>query len=158
MDVNVGELAAWVATWDFDVVTISETWIEQGQEWLMQVPGFKCFSKIRKGGKRGGGVALLVKDGITVVERMLDEDSSTEVVWAEVRNRKGEVTLLGVFYRPPNSSRNVEERIARMILEKSESNRVVVMGDFNFPNIDWESYSSSTLDGSVFVQCVQEGS
>jgi len=64
---------------------------------------------------------------------------------------------LGVFYRPPNSSRDVEERIARMILEKSERNRVVVMGDFNFPNIDWESYSSSTLDGSVFGQRLQEG-
>ncbi|MBB6707146.1 hypothetical protein, partial [Proteus mirabilis] len=30
------------------------------------------------------------------------------------------------------------------------------MGDFNFPDIDWENYSSSSLDGSVFVQCVQE--
>ena len=34
---KVGELAAWVGTWDFDVVAISETWIEQGQEWLLQV-------------------------------------------------------------------------------------------------------------------------
>ena len=66
---KVGELAAWVTTWDFDVVAISETWIEQGQEWLLQVPGFRCFSKLREGGKRGGGVALLVKDSITVVER-----------------------------------------------------------------------------------------
>jgi len=71
---KIGKLAAWVGTWDFDVVAISETWIAQGQEWLMQVPGFKCFSKIREGGKRVGGVALLVKDCITVVERMLDDD------------------------------------------------------------------------------------
>ena len=33
----------------------SETWIEQGQEWLLQVPGFSCFTKCREGGKRGGG-------------------------------------------------------------------------------------------------------
>jgi len=65
--------------------------------------------------------------------------------------------LLGVFYRPPKSSRDVEERIAKMILDRGESNRVVVMGDCNFPNIDWKRNSSSTLDGSVFVQCVQEG-
>ena len=56
---KVGELAAWVATWDFDVVAISETWIEQGQEWLMQVPGFKCFSKIREGGKRRGRCGIV---------------------------------------------------------------------------------------------------
>ena len=100
----MGELAALVGTWDSDVVAISETWIEQGQEWVLQVPGFRCFSKIREGGKRGGGVALLVKDSITVAERTFNEDLSTEVVWAEVRNRKGELTLLGVFYRPPKSS------------------------------------------------------
>ena len=43
-----------------------------------------------------------------------------------------------------------------MILDRSESNRVVVMGDFNFTNIDWKRYCSGTLEGSVFVQCVQE--
>jgi len=68
---------------------------------LLQVPGFRCFSKLREGGKRGGGVALLVEDSMTVSERTFHEESSTEVVQAEVRNRKGEVTLLGVFYRPP---------------------------------------------------------
>ena len=154
---KVDELAAWISTWEFDVVAISETWIEQGQEWLLQVPGFRCFNQSRVGGRRGGGVALLVKESITVVERTFDVDSNVEVVWAEIRNRKGEVTLLGVFYRPPKSSRDVEERIAKMILDRSESSRVVVMGDFNFTNIDWNSYSSSTLEGSVFVQCVQEG-
>ena len=85
-----------------------------------------------------------------MAERKFDEDSSTEVVWAEVRNRKGEVTLLGVFYRPPKSSRDGEERIAKMILDRSDNNRIVVMGNFNFTNIDWKRYSSNTLDGSVF--------
>jgi len=61
------------------------------------------------GGRWGWGVALLIRDSITAVERQLEQDVSTEVVWIEVRNRKGAVTLLGVFYRTPNSSRDVEE-------------------------------------------------
>ncbi|XP_072335049.1 multiple inositol polyphosphate phosphatase 1b isoform X1 [Scyliorhinus torazame] len=30
------------------------------------------------------------------------------------------------------------------------------MGDFNFPNIEWKLFRSNSLDGVVFVQCVQE--
>ena len=131
-------------------MAITEMWIEQGQEWLLEVPGFRCFSKIREGGKRGGGVVLLIKDSITAAERQFEEDLTTEVVWAEVRNRKGAVTLLGVFYRPPNSNRDVEEKIAKQILDRCGSHRVVVMGDFNFPNIDWNLYNSNSLDGVSF--------
>ncbi|XP_067904856.1 uncharacterized protein [Heterodontus francisci] len=78
-------------------------------------------------------------------------------MWVEVRNRKGAVALLGVFYRPPNSNRDTEEQIGRQILERCRSNRVVVMGDFNFPNIDWNLLSANSLDGADFVRCVQEG-
>jgi len=79
---------------------------------------------------------------------------STE--WVEVRNRKGAVYFLGVFHRPHNSSSDVEERIGKQILERCRSHRVGVMGEFNFPNIDWKLFSSNSLDGTDFVQCVQE--
>ena len=32
-----------------------------------------------------------------------------------------------------------------------------MMGDFNFPNIDWNIPRVRGLDGEVFVRCVQEG-
>ena len=76
---------------------ITETWLEQGQEWLVEVPGYRCFSRSREGGKRGGGVALLIKDTLTAAVRQFEEDLPTEVIWVEVRNRKGAVTLLGRF-------------------------------------------------------------
>jgi len=37
---KVDELGAWIGTWNYDVVAITETWIEQGQEWLLEVPRF----------------------------------------------------------------------------------------------------------------------
>ena len=73
------------------------------------------------------------------------------------RNRKGAVTLVGVFYRLLNSNRDVEEEIARQIMDRCGGHRVAVVGDFNFPNIDWNLYRSNSFDGAVFVQCVQEG-
>ena len=71
--------------------------------------------------------------------------------------QEGSIILLGVFYRPPNSSRDVEEQIGKQILERCDNNRVVVMGDFNFPNIDWNIPRVRGLDGEEFVRCVQEG-
>jgi len=62
----------------------------------LEFPGFRCFSKIREGGKRGGGVALLIKDSITAAERQFEEDLATEIVWAKVRNRKGAVVRTSV--------------------------------------------------------------
>jgi len=42
-------------------------------------------------------------------------------------------------------------------LERYSSHRVVVMGEFNFPNIDWNLFSSNSLDGADFIGCVLEG-
>ena len=65
--------------------------------------------------------------------------------------------MLGVYYRPPNSQREIEEQICRQILARCKSNRVVVVGDFNFPYIDWDSLSARGVDGAEFVRSVQEG-
>eukprot|EP00061_Rhincodon_typus_P002758 g18386.t1 len=38
-----------------------------------------------------------------------------------------------------------------------KSSRVVVMVDFNFPHIDWDSFSVWGSDGAEFVKSIQEG-
>jgi len=52
---KVRELKAWISTKNCDVVAITETWIAQGQEWILEVPGFRCLKKNSEDGKRGGG-------------------------------------------------------------------------------------------------------
>jgi len=42
-------------------------------------------------------------------------------------------------------------------LARCISNRVVVVGDFNLPYIDWDSLSASGVDGAEFVQSIEEG-
>eukprot|EP00061_Rhincodon_typus_P009172 g32448.t1 len=105
-----------------------------------------------------GEIALLIRDHITVVLREDTlEGSCNEALWVELRNRKGVITMLGVFCRPPYSPRETEEQICSQILEKCENSRVVVVGNFNFPLIDWDSLRARGSDGEQFVSCVQEG-
>jgi len=65
--------------------------------------------------------------------------------------------MLGVSCRPPNSQREIEEHICQQILARCKSNRVVVVGDFNFPYFDWDSVSARGGDGAEFGRSVQEG-
>ncbi|XP_062920044.1 uncharacterized protein LOC134354760 isoform X1 [Mobula hypostoma] len=106
---------------------------------------------------KGGGVALLVRENVTAVlsqDRL--EGLSTESLWVELRNRKGMATLMGLYYRPPNSQRELEEQICREIADNCRKQKVVVVGDFNFPHVDWDSHTVRGLDGLEFVKCVQE--
>ncbi|XP_062923290.1 uncharacterized protein LOC134356332 [Mobula hypostoma] len=106
---------------------------------------------------KGGGVALLVREYITAVLRQDRlEGLSTESFWVELRNRKGMATLVGLYYRPPNSQRELEVQICREIAGNCRKHKVVVVGDFNFPYIDWVSHTVRGPDGLEFVKCVQE--
>jgi len=33
------ELRAWISTWNYDVVAITETWLREGKDWQLNVPG-----------------------------------------------------------------------------------------------------------------------
>ncbi|XP_069768195.1 uncharacterized protein [Narcine bancroftii] len=151
---KVDELKAWTDTWGHDIVTISETWLQEGQDWQLNIPGYICFRCDRAGGKKGGGVALLVKEDITAV-RWQDglEGSSNEAVWVKLRGEGGMRVLIGVYYRPPNGPRKLEEQICREIMYMCENHKVVIMGDFNFPHIDWDTHTVRGLHGLEF-DCV----
>ena len=121
---KVGEHGAWIGTWDYYVVAIPETWLKQGPEWLLAIPGYRCFSKSREGGKRGGGVTLLIKDSLTAAERHFEGDLSTEVIWIDVGNRKTS---------DPCRNRDVEEESAKHIMYRCGGHRVVIMDTLQFP-------------------------
>eukprot|EP00061_Rhincodon_typus_P009258 g32627.t1 len=64
--------------------------------------------------------------------------------------------MLGIYYGPPNSQQEIEERIRRQFLERCKKSRVVVVGDFNFPYIDWDTIHTRGLDVAEFVRTIQE--
>lgn len=74
----------------------------------------------------GGGAALLVDEDVTAVFRGdITDGSSSEAIWVELRNKKGMITLLGGYYRPPNNQRELEEQMYREIADSCRSNRLL---------------------------------
>lgn len=48
-------------------------------------------------------------------------------------------------------------QICQEITDSCRSNKVVVVGDFNFPNIDRANRGVNGSNGVQFLKCVQEG-
>ncbi|XP_059809285.1 uncharacterized protein LOC132382840 [Hypanus sabinus] len=46
--------------------------------------------------------------------------------------------------------------MCKEIADICSKHKVVIVGDFNFPHVDWEAHSVKGLDGLEFVKCVQD--
>ena len=96
--------------------------------------GYKLFRKGRQG-RRGGGVALYVKECFEVTELMTG-DNKVESLWVKIRGRADKADILvGICYRPPNQDEEIGEVFYEQLAEAVQSPALVLMGDFNFPDI-----------------------
>ena len=66
-----------------------------------------------------------------------------ESLWFRIKGQahKGDITV-GVYYRPPDQEEEVDEAFYRQLQAASQSQALVLMGDFNHPDISWEDHKS----------------
>ena len=127
-----GELRRWGVKWD--VVGLAETWLDEESEKALTLRGYETVCASRKK-KSGGGVALLVRDGLIFKERP-DLSTFTEGVFESVfieilRGRGLKNQVVGAVYRPPGSDISCfSQEIARImgLIGRMEG---YIMGDFN---------------------------
>jgi hypothetical protein len=74
-------------------------------------------------------------------------------LWVGVRNSLGEI-IIGVCYKSPNAVDFEVENLHRCIKHYSQRT-TVIMGDFNYGDIDWESMAT-TGEGSKFIDLIQD--
>ena len=98
---------------------------------------YNIFRKDRSN-RCGGGVLLAIKDQISCIHRT-DLETESEMLALEIYPNPTCSILLEVFYRPPNADESFLSDF-RYFLDKYSGTgltNLVVVGDFNFPNIDW---------------------
>ncbi|KAM7160392.1 uncharacterized protein RBU57_010555 [Macrochelys suwanniensis] len=101
--------------------------------------GYKLFRKDGQG-KKGGGVALYVREQYDCSELQYENTEKPESLWIKFRSvsNKGDV-MVEVCYRPPDQRDEVNEAFFQQLTEVTRSQALVLMGDFNHPDICWES-------------------
>ena len=153
---KVNELMVQISTSGYDLVAITETWLQGDQDWEMNIQGYQAFKKNRQEGK-GGGVALLIRDNIRVVVRddIGSKEQNVESLWVEMRNSRGRKTLVGVVYRPPNNNVEVGRAINKQIMDACKNGTAIIMGDFNM-HIDWLTQVGKGGMEEEFLECCRD--
>ncbi|XP_065438446.1 uncharacterized protein LOC135981058 [Chrysemys picta bellii] len=149
------ELEVLINKYNYDIVGITETWWDNTHDWNVGVDGYSLLRKDRQG-KKGGGVALYIKNVHTWTEVEMDiGDGSVESLWVRLKGakNKGDV-MLGVYYRPPNQVEEVDEAFFKQLTKSSKAQDLVVMGDFNYTDICWENNTAGHRLSNKFLDCI----
>lgn len=112
-----------------DVICISETWLDEGiSDSFISLKGYKIFRSDRK--KRGGGVAIYVRNGIPCKFISQSEDGDkVEFLFIEISAVERNL-LLGCVYRP-HSFIPFDTFTSKLEMICSSYPEIILAGDFN---------------------------
>lgn len=139
---------------DPTIILITETWLNSGMpDSLVDIPGYTLYRNDRA--THGGGVCVYVKSlvaGYRVfsgVSQLFSTAGSIESIWLEVDINKVRL-LVACVYRPKRAT-TVEQNLEFIhTLERAMalSEPVYVIGDFNYPEINWQTLTVLPSDQS----------
>ncbi|KAF4794993.1 hypothetical protein TURU_096798 [Turdus rufiventris] len=84
-------------------------------------------------------------------------DDELERLWVRINGKanKSDI-LLGVCYCPPNLEEEVENFFHKQLENVSGSSALVLVGDFNLPDICWELNTAEKRQSRKFLECVED--
>ena len=141
-----------------DIVAITESWStpEVGDSELA-LKGYTLFRKDREREveQKGGGVLLYIRENLVAMELLEWRRKECEAVWVEVKGENGTAVCIGVCYRSPTASAQENEMLLEVINNVAKSKVLLLVGDFNYPMIDWVMQDSAG-PGMEFLDVVQD--
>ena len=118
------------------MLCISESWLsEDVLDGVLLVPGYRLHRFDRPGGRRGGGVAILVSESLRVtrLHDSSDGDSGVEALWLSIGGEGRSTVIVGAIYRPPGAltARLRDAVRAQFEMALAVGKPLYVLGDFN---------------------------
>ena len=146
------ELEAIVQQDSYDLVAITEMWWDSSHDWNAVMDGYGLFRKDRLK-RKDSGVALCVREQQECIELCPGADEERiESLWVRIKGQPhmGDV-IVGVYYRPRGQEEEVDEAFYKQLQAASQSQALVLMGDFNHPDISWEVHTGRHLQSRRFL-------
>jgi hypothetical protein len=88
-----------------------------------------------------GGVFILVHKSL-VSTAVPEFDTNCEILWVKINLKGNKDLYLGCFYTPKRNLKDLSEldkSLEKLQRQAKGQNQVILAGDFNCPNINWES-------------------
>ena len=93
-------------------------------------------------------------------EEVKFEGNFEESIWVNIKLNGKDKMLVGCLYKSPSSNTENLEELNKLIIEVSkmkEFSHLLISGDFNFPNIDWKTWTSREENGGEkFLESIRE--
>ena len=108
------------------------------------------------------GVAIYVKDNISsTLNTELTNHIFSESVWVNIQLSKTDTFLVGGVYRSPQSNYENNDLLLDLLHKAKETkfSNVLVLGDFNMPEINWELWTTSKSENHIsykFLECLRD--
>ena len=148
---------------DVDICAISETWLCEDISSDEFCPdGYTVIRKDRDishydegtfSMESRGGVLLLAKENLQA--QQVSKDVQAELLWATVKPNHEDNLLIGVLYRPEKGALTNIQNICSSI-NQIQVGDVLLLGDFNFPNINWDNPSPQGQIETIFLDTVED--
>ncbi|BHF74287.1 hypothetical protein SprV_0401737200 [Sparganum proliferum] len=125
-----------------DVISITEMWLSASvDDREVALSGYHLFRKDRSG-RQGGGVLTYVKYGLFASEKAGQLARTTETLWLTIQTPGSQPLEILTVYRPPRNDPQSDSSLLEELETISIRPNVMIMGDFNAPNIDWNLTSA----------------
>uniref|UniRef100_A0A914MN57 Reverse transcriptase domain-containing protein n=1 Tax=Meloidogyne incognita TaxID=6306 RepID=A0A914MN57_MELIC len=144
---KLSEFSFLLQTKKFDILLITETWLSNLVPNSLICPSsdYNVFRTDRN--KNGGGVAILTKSFFQVNKLEIKKTPQINIAGIDILlNNNNKIRILNVYLPPKTKSDNVLEFIFILYDLVSIDYPVLITGDLNFVNIDWNSKLNNKLD------------
>ena len=135
------------------IIGLTETWLSaEVKNTEIEIPNYEIFRCDRADGIRGGSLLYIHNCFQTVACKELDDIGCDETVWRIIKLTDNDKLLVGVVYRSPSSDTFNNDKLFE-VFRKATSQQgvthVMIMGDFNMPEIKWNNMYAQASSGSL---------
>lgn len=133
------------------VFAVTETWLSSSVYNNEILPnGYILYRRDRD--SRGGGILICVDSGLP--SKLISTHPKAEILVVEVGCAPA-ITLC-LVYKSPNASDELVSDIYTVIEGLATVSNLIVLGDFNCPDIDWQTLSASSVSSTILCDLLFE--